>query len=365
MKAKRKDLILKFIVEDFIQTAQPVGSKSLLEKHKLDLCPATIRNVMAALEKEGLLEKTHTSSGRVPSTAGYRYYLEHISAASEPEKAETGFEKEFAIAFRSKTQSVEETVSQACRILSEVTSLATVVLGESGGEEQLVSVSFIPISEKAATVVLVTSMGHVENKTFTLPQGANLQAVSYGMKLLNDRLTGTKLKDLTARAKALEPILKTQVGRDFQIVVQAFVEACLSFAKKKVKSYGGNRLLQLPEFSDDDQFRKAVGSILGEGTPPPGEKVTAQVSPSTHVAIDKENDISIVTKRFSVPGLPATDISVLGPTRMDYRKVLDALSALAKVMFEFYGIPLPEDKSEGEDEKSGEKKTEKKKGGSA
>lgn len=339
-----KDAILKYIVEDFIQTAEPVGSKNLVSRHHLDSSSATVRNLMATLEKEGLIEKPHTSAGRVPSTAGYQYYLEKLAGDGRGKKssasgAAADFNREFALSLKSKTQSVESTITQACKILSDVTSLATVVLGSDGASEKLVSVSVTPISERAATVILVTDRGHVESKTFAVPKGSSLQAITYGMKLLNDRLTGTPLKDLQAKVKTMEPILKTQVGKDFQIVMEAFAEACISFTRKRVKAYGGNKLMELPEFSEDDSFRRAVSALMDEGAPPPASTpVKAQVSRDTAVNLDPDNDISVVTKRISIPGLPGADIAIVGPTRMDYRRVFDALGALTSQVMKLFGF---------------------------
>ncbi len=354
---QRKDMILKYIVEDFIATAEPVGSNALLGKHRLDMSSATIRNVMAGLEKDGLIEKTHTSSGRVPSTAGYRYYVEKLgSGESLKRNVAEGFEKEFALVFKSKTQSVEDTIQKACEVLSQVTSLAIVVLGNEARNETLVSVSMIPLSPVAATVILVTDRGSVENKTFPMPKGVDIKAVTYGVKLLNDRLAGTKISDLESKTRALEPILKSQVGRDSKIVVEAFVDAFLSFAKKRYKAYGTTNLLGLPEFSDEEAFRKAV-SYLGEGLDPESaDTVKAQVGPGTNVSLSDRADVAVVSQSFNLPGLPAGDIAVVGPRRMDYKKVILLLRGLAKTLADYYestGETPPKVVSKKDDDKKG------------
>ena len=361
MKAKRKDIILKYIVEDFIQTAEPVGSKNLLAKHRLDLASATIRNVMMELEKDGLIEKTHTSSGRVPTTAGYQYYLEKLADEGQSQKANPEgdeFDREFAMALSSRTASVENTISEACKILSQVTQLATVVLGQDGSKERLVSVTVTPISDRAATVILVTDQGHVESKTFSVPKGSSLQAITYGMKLLDERLKGTPLGGLESKVKTIEPILKSQVGRDFQIVLQAFAEACLSFSKKKVEAYGGTKLMELPEFSEDTSFRRAVSALLGGGTPPPGEgSVETRIKHDVQVVMNPEHDVSVVKKFISLPGIPDAEIDIVGPIRMDYRRVLAALDAMSSRIMHLLGFDEAlelEDASPDDDDEGGE-----------
>lgn len=136
----RRETILKLIVEHFIKTAQPVGSQTLLDEYKLDCSSATIRNEMNALEKDGYLEKTHTSSGRVPSSDGYRYYVEHL----RDERVDNRFKFALASVLEKRTQSVEEVIEQSCKILSSMTNLASVVLGPKVSEEKLVSVQVIP-----------------------------------------------------------------------------------------------------------------------------------------------------------------------------------------------------------------------------
>ena len=163
MMLTRKDKLLKLIVEDFIKTAEPVGSNYLIKKYDLPISSATIRNEMNALEKEGLLEKTHISSGRVPSTKGYEYYIEHLRNNKIDDKMKNELNKVF-----SNSITVEEILKESCEILSHMTNLASVVLGPSAEEEHLVSIQLIPLSLNSVTAIFVTDRGYVENKTFTI-----------------------------------------------------------------------------------------------------------------------------------------------------------------------------------------------------
>ena len=168
MKLERKDQILKCIVEEFIRTAAPVGSKTLLEKYKLDCSSATIRNAMAELEEEGYLEKQHVSSGRVPSAKGYQYYLEKLDNSSLAGSVDLQFQREFQNVLKSKSQSMEDVLSQSCEMLSEMTNTATLVLGPHASQESLVSVQMLRLSPKAAMGIFITDSGYVEKKTFVL-----------------------------------------------------------------------------------------------------------------------------------------------------------------------------------------------------
>src|SRR5574344_2346736 len=194
----RRDEILKLIVEHFVKTAEPVGSKTLQEVYHLSVSSATIRNEMNALENDGFLEKTHTSSGRVPSQKAYKYYVEHIRTGDVDSSAKNAR----ANILSEKTKSVEEVMKEACEILSHMTNLASVVLGPTVNEEKLVSVQIIPLGENTATAVFVTDKGYVENKTFLIDPTLKTDEVVKTVKLLNDRLTGTPVSDLVNKMEA-------------------------------------------------------------------------------------------------------------------------------------------------------------------
>lgn len=330
---KRKDLILKYIVEDFIRTAEPVGSQNLIKIHHLDLSSATVRNIMAELEKEGYLEKPHTSAGRVPSTKGYEYYVGHLSNEGFGKSVGEGFIKEFSLVVQERNKSIDSMISEACSVLSDVTKLATVVLGNQANEEKLVSVSLVPINNNAATMVLVTDEGHVEAKTFAM-MDCNINAVSFGVQLLNDRLKGTSIADMSKKIPLIKPILKSQVGQDSTLVMNAFMEALVSFTKKRFKAFGTKNLLALPEFSDDDSFREMVTS-LNEGIPTP-ELEEKKFDDNLAISLAKNCDMAMITKRMKVPGLPERRIAVVGPKRMDYKKIISALDSLSEMILGFY-----------------------------
>lgn len=160
MDLSRRELILKYIVEYFIKHAQPIGSNTLIETYGLKCSSATIRNEMMELENAGYLEKTHTSSGRVPSSKGYRYYIDHLREKDIDES----IKHNLAVIFNEKSKSIEDVIKESCQILSHMTNLASVVLGPEASEEHLVSIQFIPLSQNSATAVFVTDKGYVETR---------------------------------------------------------------------------------------------------------------------------------------------------------------------------------------------------------
>ncbi|MCF0116900.1 MAG: heat-inducible transcription repressor HrcA, partial [Bacilli bacterium] len=165
MDLSRRDLILKYIVDSFIKTAQPIGSQTLIEQYDLPYSSATIRNEMQMLENDGFLEKTHTSSGRIPSSKGYRYYVENLRNKDLDENIKF----QLQTILQEKNKSIEDIIKESCEILSHMTNLASVVLGPASDNEHLVSLQIIPLTNSSATAVFVTDKGYVENKTFVIP----------------------------------------------------------------------------------------------------------------------------------------------------------------------------------------------------
>jgi len=328
----RRETILKLIVEHFIKTAQPVGSQTLLDEYKLDCSSATIRNEMNALEKEGYLEKTHTSSGRVPSSDGYRYYVEHL----RDDRVDNRVKYALASVLEKRTQSVEEVIEQSCKILSSMTNLASVVLGPKVSEEKLVSVQVIPLSATTATAVFVTDQGYVENKTFVLEQGTSTEEVQKTVTLLNDRLKGTPIVDLVNKMEAMRPAVTDYVvGQD--VVYQALMEAFLRFAGERLNLYGKDKLFEQPEFAEDaKKLRKVLGLLddpkaLREALADTGESQPVEL----HIP-GEGDDLAIVSAKVNVPGGQTTSISLVGPTRMDYDSAVSMLRYVAETLGEYF-----------------------------
>src|SRR5574344_492133 len=194
MELNRKDKILKIIVEDFIKTATPVGSDYLIHKYNIPYSSATIRNEMNSLEKEGLLEKTHTSSGRVPSTEGYKYYVKYLKSDGIDSKLKSQIQQVFE-----NSKSIEEVLGESCEILSSMTNLASVYLGPTSTTEALASVQLVPLSKNSATAIFITDRGYVENKTFIFDENVNMNDMKKCVSLIDERLRGTKIDQLVPK----------------------------------------------------------------------------------------------------------------------------------------------------------------------
>lgn len=330
----RRDKVLKLIVEHFIKTAQPVGSKTLIEEYGLNYSSATIRSEMNALELDGYLEKTHTSSGRVPSSKGYRYYIDNLRERSVSDE----FKYQMQTILDQKVQSIEQVIKESCEILSQMTSLASIVLGPNVSKEKLVSVQIIPISKTSATCVFVTDQGYVENKTFVISENTKPSDVESCVKLLNERLRGTSISELVPKMKLIRPLLNDYII-DHDVLYQAMLEAFVGFAKDRLSAYGKEELFSQPEFANDAQkIRKLLGLFE---SPEIFREVEDEVdSNDISIRIGGENedddDVSIISAKVKIPGQNEGSIAIVGPKRMDYDQVVSAMEYLIKELEKHY-----------------------------
>ena len=338
MTLNRRDQILKLIVEHFIKTAQPVGSKTLIEEYHLKYSSATIRNEMYALEQLGYLEKTHSSSGRVPSAEGYRFYCEYLR--------DRNIDDQFKIMvqdiLKEKSKSIDDIIKSSCQILSHMTNLVSVVLGPDVKKELLASIQFIPLSLTSASVIFVTNQGYVENRTFVVDDNVSMNDLKSCLQLLNDRLVGTPISELLDKMTALRPVLSEYIIQH-DIVYKAIMEAFIKFANERIALYGKNELLNQPEFNSSTETIKKMIQLLES----PNElKNSASNSQSDYkegnimIHIGNNNkdnlDVSIITTKLQISDIPEGTIALIGPKRMDYDKALSSLEFLIKQLQEYY-----------------------------
>lgn len=343
----RRDRVLKLIVEYFIKTAEPVGSKTLIEEYGLEYSSATIRAEMNALEQEGYLEKTHTSSGRVPSSKGYRYYIENLRERSVSDE----FKYQMQSILDEKIQSIDDVIKESCEILSQMTNLASIVLGPNAQQEKLVSVQIIPISDTSATCVFVTDQGYVENKTFVINEKTPLTDVESCVKLLNERLKGTSISELIPKMKAIKPLLSDYVI-DHDVIYQAMLEAFVGFAKDRLSAYGKNELFEQPEFKDDANKIKKLLELFDSPevfreAEQDGEEISIHIGGETK----DDEDVSIISAKVNIPGQKEGSIAIIGPKRMDYDKVVTSMEYLIKELEKKFNSKEKENKGEGKREK--------------
>lgn len=335
MNLSRHDYILKCIVEYFIKTATPVGSSTLIEKYDLPYSSATIRNEMSILEAQGYIEKTHTSSGRVPSSKGYKYYVDHLRTSDVDEELKS----RLSLILNKKAKSVEDVIKDSCEMISHMTNLASIVLGPNADEEHLLSVQVIPLSPNSATAVFVTDKGYVENKTFVLNSSVNINDIQKCVEMMNKRLVGTPISELIDKMEMMKPVLESYVKNN-DAIYKAFIEAFVKFASERISLFGTEHLLDQPEFSDDTEKLKQMIRFIE--SPEQVEKAARSVE-DTQIQIgfssvdgEEMDDVALVSKKIPLGNGGKGTIALVGPKRMNYDLVLNALDYLADELEKFF-----------------------------
>ena len=205
MLGKRQNEILKIIVEEYIKSAKPVGSKSICDVLKCS--SATVRNEMAYLEDIGYLAKTHTSSGRIPSEEGYRYYVDNLMRPKEL----TGEEVlTLQTVLNNSSLELSDAINKSMEIISELTNYTSVVLGSSSCDNRLKKVEVIPVTEDSIIAIVVTDKGHIENKTIPINENISVDEIKKMVDLINNLLVGTLIDEVN---KKLEFEIKPIIGK--------------------------------------------------------------------------------------------------------------------------------------------------------
>ncbi len=326
-QVSRRFLILKLIVEEFIKTAKPIGSQTLIDTYDLKLSSATIRNEMFNLEEEGYIEKPHTSSGRVPSSKGYRYYIEHLRSKDDKANLIKDRLNKF-IDENGAVMHTDQIIDECCAIISNMTNLVSVVMGPNGNEESIAKVELIPLNTSTAIVIFITNSGYVEHKTINIPGETKLEELQDCIKIINKRISGIQLNQISSVLDGVQLVLSEHI-KNYEMVYNAFANTFLKFAQERISYYGKNNLLSQKDFSDIEKIKK-IASLL-ENT---NIWKSFDNEEGINVSIGKENklddlsDISVVSTKLKVNQSNLGSVCVIGPTRMDYNQVIEALEFL-------------------------------------
>ena len=329
----RQIRIFKAIVDEFTKTAEPVGSKTLMEMLDFTCSSATIRNEMAALEELGLLEKTHTSSGRIPSSKGYRFYVENLMEKQLDDTVKNSLQQ----LFHERHYSIEEIVKKSCDILSQMTSLTSVVLGPESRTQTLQHIQLIPISERSAVAIFITDHGHTENKTFHFNTDISVDDIKTCCNLLNDKLSGTPINDVVDRMRELEPLLASHVARH-EVLFEAFVNAFMRFASDNVYCSGQSNMLYQPEFADIEKLKELM-KMLEDSTL---FRQIANHEGNMAIEIGGEheliqvNNVAVISSKFKINDDEQGELMVVGPTRMQYNRVVALMEYMSRVIEDMY-----------------------------
>ena len=343
---ERKMKILKSIIDEYIVNGEPVGSKHLVESGNMSLSPATIRNEMSELEEMGYLDKPHTSAGRIPSNAAYRIYIEKLMESYRLNVEELNLLNELT---RFKMDEMEKMVSTASKVISEITNCATLSLMTSNKMHVVSRFDALLVGERSLVLVMVLPDNSVKSEHLVTPVSLDSRDVDTIKASLNKHLCNVSLEDVSL------PIL-LELENDFGTlsslvtpIVRCAYDAVCEKQNQRVKVDGLTNLLSYPEFTDVGKVKNILEFIENNDS-----KMKEVLSPedsdskSLKVYIGDENrevalsDTSVVYCNLPIGNGQNAVIGIIGPKRMDYKKVMSALKQLADT-FDVKQLPYGED----------------------
>ncbi len=336
--SERKKKILAAVVDEYIQTAEPVGSKAIAAKAGLGCSSATIRNELAELVNMGYLEQPHTSAGRVPTPMGYRMYVNELMEKQRLSLEET---EEINRRLNQKLQQLDDTISDVSRLASQLTNYPALALTTQAAVT-IKRFDIIYVDANTFIIVVMLSNNSVKNKLVHLPVSVDQPMMQRLSSLFNSGFTGITEDQIT-------PLLINSTERaaddtmGLTSVIAAFAISVLNEAKVPASFISGeNRLLSQPEFRDPDKAHRLMGYLSGGGyILPPG--VTMSAPNEVKVLIGPENvaeelkDSSVIIASYDAGDNTRGIIGVVGPTRMDYSAVAEKLSLLAAGLSQHLG----------------------------
>ncbi len=320
MLSERQEKILKSIVERYIKDPIPVGSKVIAKE--LNCSSATVRNDMGELENKGLLEKTHTSSGRVPSEAGYRYYVDNLM---ELKKMNAEDMLKLQIVFKNQQLAISDVIAKSLQVISDMTNYTTVVLGSTSHENLLKQIEVVPIDDVSMVVVIVTDKGHVEHKNIKL-EDVSMDEVKKTVGLINNLISGTPIDEVSSKLEfEIKPIIGNYVKQHEQLY-NAFYHVFSDFTNQEVNVMGRTKMLEQPEFSSNIDKVKTVFNKLE--SPELVQDITEDDDNNIKIYIGNENnidsDVTVIQTKYKKNGEEGT-IAIIGPKRMEYDRVVGML----------------------------------------
>lgn len=324
MLNERQTKLLKIIVEDYIKTARPIGSKAICDELKCS--SATVRNEMGDLEDLGLLEKMHTSSGRVPSEKGYRYYVDNIM---EPKKL-TGEEMlKLQTIFRNNSLVLSDAIEKSMEIISELTSYTTIVLGNQSDDNLVSKVEVVPITDTHLIALVVTDKGHVEHRDVNMSSKVDMAEIKQTVEIINKLIVGTPISQVSSKLEyEVKPVINECI-KEHDILYNAFYNAFNDFTRSEVKVRGTSNILMQPEFNNADRIREIISKFDDQTIVNKIKEDDSGVNIYIGSENDFDDDVTIIKTKYSVHGEEGT-IALIGPKRMEYERVVTLLEYIKK-----------------------------------
>lgn len=327
---ERKIQILQAIINDYINTAEPIGSRTIARKHNLGISSATIRNEMADLEEMGYIEQLHTSSGRKPSDKGYRLYVDQLM-----ESAELTPEEEYIIKsklFDTAVYEIDKLLKHVSVLLSELTKLTCIVKAPSARKATIKSIKLICISPLNILTVIVTESGLIKNTVINVKQRVSEESLNTINYVLNEKIKNLTVDEINLTV--ISNLKKSLVGFEdlFNEVITVIHDTLSSEEAEDIILEGASNIFNYPEFKDIEKAKEFMSMLDSK------QQVLSLLDNDDGISIKighenflkEAKDISVVTGEYSIAGRPLGTIAVIGPTRMPYSKVRSIISKIVE-----------------------------------
>ena len=330
--SERKKKILQYVVDDYIETAVPVSSKSLTERHLSNISSATVRNELSALEELGYLTQLHTSSGRVPSAEAYKLYVSDLMVKDKLSDKELDYIKKI---FLEKADNLEEVIKNTTKIISELTSYTSVGVVTPDADEKINVIKFFRYKPDTALVLIVTERRLLKDNYINVPEGMTDEQLVEAETVLGRLCSGRSFEEICA--------IKDEISSEFSGYKNIFlnlVEALkvyMTVKESDVVMEGQDKILNHPEYADINKIKnflsvvtqkdKVMTLLSGDGR---DIKINVKIGTDGYEEIP--DDCSLVTATYSANGVKIGTYGVIGPIRMDYQKVVAVLENVGKIL---------------------------------
>lgn len=320
---KRQIQLLKIVIDEYTYSAQPVPSKLIANKYMKEYSPQTIRNELNLLEDYGLLEKTHTSSGRIPSIEGYKYYEMNILKPYLSDDIKT----QLKMILERRDLSIDTIIDESAALVESILKLPTVVQ-TADASLQLKRFDIVPISNEQVLMLLITSDGEIIKNTIQIKDHKQLEDVTICIRIFNDRLVDTPISEISNKLNVIKEVIRKSVHQ-YEFVMQQIISKIFEFNSipKRKNVYGINNLVAQPEFQNPEKL-KYVLSLLDNSSVWKQIAYTNEITGKSKITFvsDVDNkDVAVASTSIKTSNT-TKQISVVGPTRMDYAKVKGLLN---------------------------------------
>ncbi|MGI5838647.1 MAG: heat-inducible transcriptional repressor HrcA [bacterium] len=335
---QRKRRILQAVIDSYVDSAEPVGSRTLARRFQLGVSPATIRNEMADLAELGYLEQPHTSAGRIPSNKGYRYYVDFLLQIRRLADQDLARIRE---SYRNRSVEIDRLIQQTAKILSHLTNYTSLVLDPRQQRQEYRYLQLLPLSCYKAVIILVTNAGNVEHALIDLPQGITEDEIEKIALILNEKMRDLTLDEVkTAMLRDLETEFWRHLTR-FRIIETLFSQLSdvmqrfyRQEAEDRIYLGGATNILTQPEFRDVEKAKALLGLLEEEEvlhrllTETDADRITVSIGRENKLS--EMQDCSMVTAHYIRGDRSVGTIGILGPTRMDYGRVIAILELVTQ-----------------------------------